>query len=587
MLIAQLKSQRKTFKGLCEIILTCIGSFLLIQAACPNPSVTQGYMGNVGTTAGNCSSHPLPPLCAFGSVCINQNSPLQSVNRLNPTQLPTTNDFQLFQNPCGINLNAWVAGGTNGVSAGAGGLRMRVGPYLIGMAQTGPVATISQFNFNQNANLPAITADSRMTFFFSATETNQGAGNDYFNVSTNIVNSETCEITYTPKNGAAGTLIDYIVTGNVFHDVYYNNLHPAIAISNPPVVDSTGVLMSVNGGALQYYPFGSQVTGHSFQFFIQRYSPLGPATFILYVVDAADNDLTFTVCTNTNTNFPLTLDASQPAYTGFLRLAAISTNDALVSAGSNWMQQTFFMPEDTGNSADTSNPPSSCPIESSSCALVPTTSNWWKTAQVDAISPTGMSYYMLFPTTWAGLFTSLATKTINGNWQNTIGTTQYPSSQALTDILPAIAMNNYSTAFGWYQDLISQLNASCPLPNPPNCTTPPFTDGSDFSTNYFTVLFDMMMASNLASDISSFQTANRALPSYTITAPVNNVGVYDAHRRYVPVRADISTTATSVSWTYTLSSAVPPGDGQNKPLVCFPFWKYLQGTTAGVVNTTP
>ncbi|MGE0669328.1 MAG: glycosyl hydrolase [Parachlamydiales bacterium] len=583
-----LKSLRRKIKRLCEISFICIGSFLLIQAACPNPSVTDGYMGNVGTTAGNCSTYPLPPLCAFGSVSINQNSPLQSVNRLNPTQLPTTNNFQLFQNPCGVNLNQWVSGGTNGVSAGAGGLRMRAGPFLVGMAQTGPIATVAQFNFNQNKDLPAITADSRMTFFFSATETNQ-SGNDYFNVSTNIVNSETCEITYTPKNGTNGTITDYIVTGNVFHDVYYNNLHPAIAISNTAVVSGGGILMSVDGGPLQSYAFESHVTGKIFQFFVQRYSGVGPATFILYVVDANDSPLTFKVCDNTGTNFPLTLDHTQPAYTGFLRLAAISTNDPLASPGTQWQQSNYYMPEDIANSADTSNPPSSCAIEVSGCPLTPTTPNWWTTPQVDTISPTGMTFYMLLPTGWAALFQSLATKVINGNWIAPSGTSiQYPASQAMSIFLPAIAMNNYNTAFGWYQDLVSQLNPSCTLPNPPNCASPPaITDGSDFSTNYFTLLFDMIMASNLASDISTFQTGNRTLPTYIITAPVNNVAVYTAHRRYVPTRADISTTANSVSWTYTLSSAVPPGDGQNKALVCFPFWKYLQGTTPGVVNTTP
>src|ERR1051326_8152220 len=94
--------KHKIFQSLCIFILLLASFLLSIQAGCPDPLVTEGYLGNVGTDSGNCENLPLPPLCAFGSLSINQNGPLQSVNRLNPTQLPTTNNFQLFQNPCSI-----------------------------------------------------------------------------------------------------------------------------------------------------------------------------------------------------------------------------------------------------------------------------------------------------------------------------------------------------------------------------------------------------------------------------------------------------------------------------------------------------
>ncbi len=554
---------------------------------CPNPSVITGYQGNLGTTAGNCQTEPLPPLCAFGSVSVNQNAPVQTVNRLNPQQLPTTNNWQLFQNECAIDPTLWTE---TGVAAGAGTYRTRTGPYLVGMAQTGPVVTVAQFNFNQNVQLPNLTADNRITFFFSATETN-GGSNNYFSISTNVVNSETCVLTYTPNNGTPGGITDYNVTGNVFHDVYYDNLHPALAISNPPVVNggNTGILMSVSTdgvtmGNVANYPFGSTVTGKIFQIFVQRYSPLGPAVYLLYVVDPNDDPLTFTVAGASGSHFILTLDSSQPAYTGFLRLASVSTNDANPTEGSPWNQASYFMPEDIGNAADTSNPPSSCPIEQTGCPLTPTSPSWWETAEVHAIAPTGMNLYMLLPgvgTTpnprWSALFTDLAFNVIGSNWINTNMPIQYPTSQALSDILPPIATANSALAQTYYSDLFSQLNPS---------GMPPYTDGSDLATNLFTLQFDIIMASNLSSDINTFQEASRTLPIYA-PGTVNNVSVFNAHRRYVPVQADISTTATTISWTYTLSSAVPPGDGMNKTLVCFPFWKYLQGSTPGYVNTAP
>jgi len=143
-----------------------------------------------------------------------------------------------------------------------------------------------------------------------------------------------------------------------------------------------------------------------------------------------------------------------------------------------------------------------------------------------------------------------------------------------------IAMQSYTTANGYYNDFFNALNPTAMAP---------FTDNSDFATNFFLVQFDMIMASNLVTsgDIPTFQSTSRTFPSYVISAPVNNVAVYTAHRRYIPVQADVATTATSISWTYTLSSQVPPGDGMNKALICFPFWKYLQGTIPGMVNTIP
>lgn len=554
----------------CKAVLKILGVFalsLLIQA-CPQPAVTTGYMGNVGTVEGNCDSHPLPPLCAFGSLSVNQNSPLQSVNRLNPTQLPTTNNFQLFQNPCAIDQNTWSNTGSTGVPAGAGVFRMRHGPFLVGMARTGPVATIAQFNFNNNAAFPNLTADNRMTFFFSATETN-GTGNDYFDVSTNVVNSETCVLTYTPRNGAAGTITDYNLTGNVFHDVYYNNLTPALAISNSLVTElGASVLLSVDGGPVTAYPFNSTVTGKYFQFFPVRYGALGPATYVLYVVNAADTAVTFKVIADPADHFLFT---AQTPFTGFLRLAPISTNDPTPTSGMNWAQASYFMPEDIGNGADTSNPPSTCAIEDPLCGLVVNASNWWKTAQVHAISPTGMSFYMLFPTAWANSFGMLSSKTIGPTWTNTPGTTQYPSSQALTDVLHAIAFNANPTfvtlANTYYSNFLTAMTAPGPI----------YTDGCDFVTNFFLLQFDMFMAANLVGNATTFKTTSRTPPSYVLSAPVNNIAIYTAHRRYIPVRADINTTSTSVSWTYTMSTDVPPPDATGKVLMCFPFWKYLQG----------
>jgi hypothetical protein len=607
--------------------------FPLVQAtipsSCPEPSQTTGYLGNLGTTSGNCEILPLPPLDAFGSLSVNQNAPLQQVNRLNPNQLPTTNNFQTFQNPCCIFPTVWEATGTFAVSAGAGSNLMRCGPFMVAMTQVGPAVQAPQYNFNNGVNFvtpttgvgfPNLVTNPQGTIFFSSVQTNSTTS--YFDVSTNIVNAQTCLVTYTPPPTISGDIIDYNVIGNIFHDVYYNGMTPALATSNPIVSDGTGVILTVSTdgitqGPLQSVPFGSTITGKAFQFFTVRNTGLGVSSYILYAVDSGDNGITLKVSMYRTDPFFFT--ALTP-YTGFLRLAALSTNDPTPvvatppSPPAVWTQGTYFMPENINDASDSSlQPPalcmgrqiSSCPIEQTGCCVFPGEPNWWKIVQVDAIAPTGMSFWIQFPTNgvtvppltppppppppsppphWAELFTSLSKKVINGPWLNTTGTAQYPTSQAMSIILPVIAMVDPVQAGSWYTDFFNlRTNPSPPPPPPPS---PPYTDGSDFSTNFFLVQFDMFMAQNLAAQVQAFQAASRTLPSYTITSPVNNVNVYLAHRLSVPIQADITTTANTIEWTYTLSPHLPAGT-PNNTLVCFPFWKYLQGTTPGVVNTMP
>lgn len=617
---------------LCKISITAIVFSIFplsvsIQAApcpppppCPPASQVEGYLGNTGTTSGNCETLPLPPLCAFGSLSINQNPPLEPVNRLNPQQLPTTNNFQIFQNPCAISPTTWVGSSANPcdvtLSQGGGLLKMRMGPFLVGMSQTGPQMTVPQYNFNVNVALPNLSVDTRVTIFFGAVETNPPSGSpNYFNLSTNVVNSETCLVTYTPQNtGITGTIIDYNIMGNVFHDVYYNGLTPAVATSIPIYSDGVaGVYLSINGGPVTGYPFSMPLPStppvQSIQFFVPR-SPscLGFSSFILYPVNQADSGIIFTTMSGTGDYFAFT--ASAP-FTGFLRLAALSTNDP-VTPGTTWTQSTYFMPENFSDGSDTSGPASPacagspspastispCPIENPTCALKPTSTSWWKTVEVDAIAPTGMNFYMLLPMTWANLFTPLAVNQIGATWTNSGNN---PDSQALSDILPVIAMaanpaysispfaSAYLAAQTYYGNLFSTFNGSCPpfpsTPSPCTSTPPcfPYTDGSDIATNLFLLQFDMIMANQLASNINTFQTTSRTLPTYVV-APIDNVTTYTFHRLEVPIQGEITTTATTMSWTYTLAPNLP-ATATEKFLVCFPFWKYLSGTT-GILNNT-
>jgi hypothetical protein len=193
-----------------------------------------------------------------------------------------------------------------------------------------------------------------------------------------------------------------------------------------------------------------------------------------------------------------------------------------------------------------------------------------------------MSYYLLTPNQlggWSSLFYEYTQKLLGSTWVpptggcfNTpyvSGDPYHPDPSGITVMMPIIALQNYNQANTYYNDYYNYFN---PTPGIDNQT---YGNGI-VTSNYFLLQFNMMMASELSSDSLSFQTTQRQLPSYTITAPLDTYGVYAAHRRYIPIQADISYTSQSITWNYTISPLVNAGDGSNKTLVCFPFWKYLQ-----------
>lgn len=579
---------------------------LPLQAAtCP---ITKGgYLGNQGVVSGNCDDLNLPPLVAFGSLSVNQNAPLNQVNRLNPTQVPTTNGFQNFQNPCAVIQNEWTPAGLVGPIN-----PVRTGPFQAYPCRTGPAFIVPAYNFNTDSlinntppvygeglYLPNLTTTPSLNLFLSATETNQGGGSDYFNVSTEVVNSATCIVTYTPVNGTSGFIKDYHVMGNLFHDVYYENLTPSFACVQSIIDVAGNVPISIDGGNIQYLPLGSTVSGRSFQLFFPRAlagaPPYPPATMIIFAEDSSATPIQFTLAGTTGSAFILT--ATQP-FTGFIRLATLSSQDPLPGDGAAWSQLTYYNPENTADASDSSNPPSTCAIENPTApcdTFKPYSCMWWRTTLVQAIAPSAMSYYLLTPNQpggWSSLFYQLTSKLLGPNWApptggcfnvpvyGPSGDPNHPDASGITVMMPIIALQDYNLANQYFTDYYNHFN---PAPGVNNQT---YADGI-VTSNYFLLQFNMMMAQFLSADSANFQTNNRQLPSYTITAPLDTYGIYAAHRRYIPVRADLTFTNQSATWSYTLSPLVNPGDGSNKTLVCFPFWKYLQGLTPGVVNTSP
>ncbi len=573
---------------------------LIAQCAPPPPNLPSppcanftfsGFIGKPEVISGNCDILTLPPLAAFGTLMINQNPPMGSVNRLNPQQKPSTNDFQNFQNACSINqLTTWTDSSTPpfrgvGGSNGSADFKVRSGPFLVGMTRTGPGVTIPAYNFNtmpvSGVYLPALVTSSNITVFFGAAEVDNPPST-YFNIATAIPTSETCVITYTPINPALSGkfLKDYNITGSAFHDVFYSGLTPVIACGEIAVSNggapTNGILISVDGGALQYATFGSTVTGNSFQLYVLRAAPLAPMTFLICAVGNPFTPVSFTVSPDVNSHF--LLNGTGP-FTGFIRLAALSSQDFPV-AGSPPSQQTFFMPE----SLNSFSPTAPCGVEGPTppCPNVCSYNAQWPTlAGIQSLSQNGLTFYELLPyanlaptppppSKWVNLFTDLAEKQMGAHWTPTlVGTCTSPNPTVLTEILPVIAEEDYPTANQYLTDFYNFFN-----PAPP----PPFKViyTGIRSSNYFALQFDMLMATNSASAVSAFQAANRTLPSYTITSPVDNVGVYLAQMRYIPVQADVFFDDNShVRWNYTTSPDVPPPGGNNNVLVCFPFWKQL------------
>ncbi len=552
-----------------------IAGMLQLQAeTCP---ITQeGYLGNQGVTSGNCQPLNLPPLAAFGSLSVNQNPSLSSLNRLNPHQLPVTNNFQNFQHPGSVNQNVWVDSGPGLVGPI---YPVRTGPFLSYLCRTGPALIVPAYHFNTDSsdgkglNLPNLTTVPSVNLFFSAAEAHD------FKVSTDIVNSATCVVTYTPANSTKGVIKDYHVAGNLFHDIFYENLTPAIA-SEQSLVDVAGKIpVSIDGRAVQYLPLGSLVKGRSFQLFFPRALADLPATMIFFAENSAGAPVEFKLLETSGNKFILT--ATEP-FTGFIRLAAVSSQDPLPKVGSRWQHKTFYNPENSS-----SNLPYACAVEDPDCKQKPKSCMWWRTPLVQAIAPTAMSYYLLTPNQnsgWSTLFHQYTLKLLGPHWEppteGCFKTPYQPDPSGITVMMPILALKDYNLADQYFNDYYDHFN---PAPGVNNQT---YGDGSPTS-NYFLLQFNMMMAAFLSQDSSHFQNGQRSLPAYTLSAPVQTYEMYAAHRRYIPVRADILTKNHSITWSYTLSSMVNPGDGSNKTLVCFPFWKHLQGLKPGVVNTAP
>lgn len=218
-----------------------------------------------GVCSGNCESQKLPPLSAFGSLTVNPHPAIHAEHRLNSHQLPATNRFQNFQHPGAIEAACPV----------------KNGPFWSYLSKTGPALKVAGVEFS-----------------FKAKECRD------FKLSTDVINSQTCHVNY---NCEEGLIRDYHVTGNLFHDVYYDHLTPIIDCGH-----NFGDLISikVDGGALQQLPAGSVIKGRSFQLFFKE------ASVIFFVENAEASDIQFKL------NHPSILTAMEPL-TGFIRVAAV------------------------------------------------------------------------------------------------------------------------------------------------------------------------------------------------------------------------------------------------------------------------
>lgn len=563
-----MKKPSPAFLPITGLVALSLGA-LPLHAACP-------------VSAGNCeTSHLLTP-SGFGSQTPNLNLPLLSGDRLNPSQDPTTNNWQNLQRADAIDATEDLNfGSATGVTRSRAPTRNGITFSTVGQTGPGvqfPLSYSITADLDGSLNLTGqcnITNETPHTQIVFSAEEAASAATPWFDVATDIQNSETVVVTYTPKDGGvSGTLTDYTIMGNPFHDVYYDGMTPLIGCSIG--VDATKPI-TVDGVDMTYTNGGSY-TGKEFVFHVTQAqpSPYSPyeQTLVMFVENAADTTISLSAYEQPIS--PLASDLTgvifqfTAPYTGFIRFATVQT-DLL-----NLDPVASVIPP----SCDFSTDPAcqNCPIEDPTCTVNETGNDrWWKAENVMAIAPSAITLYLLLPTTWSEKFGSEMHKIIPGHW--TDGPAGYPSRGALSITLVPMALAsdaNFTIAQGYYTDMFSGYNL----------------DPDDDGINLFLNQFNMYMGRQTYADAQSYQSTSRQFVNYHTEisdaggtlSDSNALTILENHRRYIPTSASLAFNHqgnhSAYSWTYTISPVTAPLDGSNKTLCCFPLWKYLTDLTS-------
>ena len=580
------------------------------------------------------TSEVLMPLNAYG-VATNATVQLLPENRFNPTQFPQTNNLRLYQ------TKAWTTGGTaptltydlNTSNRSAIGL----GPYFGTVGLTGPGlvfpldATVDFIGNNTSGppilgmdlatfgtdgtaetnmcatkdgdgnfagyNRPTITSNTAsIAIVFNADEfsTAPAAGFDEDDIVTTVdPYGLSLQMVYTTGNKS---ITDYVVMGNPFHDVFYDDLTPRIlSNSNISLIDDSYV-DDVSIGPV----IGGQVVGpgKNFRFPISS-SSTSQIYLMLFAENPAQDELFFEV--NVHAGAPTIILTATDAggtplpYTGWLRAVFIREGDMDVIETSNVTAL-------SSSGQSTTVPVLSTPA-SINAILTP---DWANEVEVQAISNIPASYWTLYPHAWMG---RVSAQTLFHTTENSSGSAiewpgtangfyrNAPNAMTTAFLLPILTFDNGTdvvpspsppSLFDFATDILEGTGSANGLST--NLAayggafpTAPAPYGSS-TMSLFTLAFLMGYTHGQAGAATTFQdgwtytSSGDTLPTHSgsnVSSDDMATFLIDNYSSAIPTKIDevIFTPSTNViSFTYEMATDNAGYTQDTDPLIAFPGW---------------
>ena len=425
---------------------------------------------------------------------------LKAENRTNCQQKPRTNNWQNLQM---VSMRSGFEHPLNAV---------RIGSYFVCCANEGV-----RIGFPWQTTYNGWNAEG------SPNMLNYGAvGVKKFDIASEGVNSETFVVTYTDP-ASQGTIKDYNIASNVYHDVLYKGLTPTMSIT----VGIVTRIKTYKKGKLKAdqdtFELREDYTtpeGDMFEIDIKMdYPNPTPAQTWLLFLEGEGKTMTWKFGCSKKTEF-----------TGTAALVNTWIRSAIV--------QDTLPPLTSIQNPDRDKPQP----------------DWSTAAEIQTIAPTAVSMYTLWPKDWVSKVANQIYTQYKANYNR-------PICSVLSLLLPV--MSRTKTISGANKSGVEIAKAILDQ----------FSEGTtdmDDGTNKFLTYFTMLLANKLDGDIASYQTANRTPRSYSVKPSAQEIReTLIAHRHAIPLSADITYSADGYAWTFEMYN------NTSDPLVSFLSYRSL------------
>ena len=457
---------------------------------------------------------------------------VQPSARLSPTSPLRTNDYQTLQ--LAQNNRSTTRIGAYLISQGGAGA-----PFGNGPGVTFPAKVFVSTGTNPAQQLTASNSDTILTFGASETET--------FNVTSKIgptdgqsASYQSMELDFTNPSDSGQWIRNYIVVGNAYFDVRYNDLTPYIQADGDTHLSEVTIFSTAFPAGKTFTPAGGDIQtldmAHKLRLTLTNLITNETQMWILYVepketMPAATPEIAFKAFFNgASANILQAQGGADVPFTGFLRSAIVQPTEVPLKQDPEF-QKALGPPQEV---------------------------NRWSTAlgiQIVAASPASM--YVLWPT-------AFRSKAVNKITTNMKDNRFLPFCPWVANYLPLIALQNPSQATDYFHALQDRGAA-----------------GFGLGVNPFLGYFNIMLGQYYQGDVDTYQKQNRAYPSYSITATASSIeSIYDSKRKIIPTACEVSVSGSDYAFTYTTTAA------GSDPLIVFPRYKQLASSSLADLQST-